>query len=178
VEFISLLVGLREGTMLIVSYYLLGLAVSVLAASVCLSTGRRAGKCVEVDLDALHAASVCLPTGGRVAADGIATAIFKDLTWDEKARLSNIRGIWTQWYDRCRKRAILKQKSMYSWARTLALAAVLCLMGVLLEAEFDQPVTIGNVLAGFRRPNPTASISQVPQPPPFHENTRFKDGER
>jgi hypothetical protein len=149
--------------MLTVSFYFLGLAISVLAASVCLSTGKRAGKCVEVELDALHAASICMPTGGHMAADGITPSIFKDLTWDEKARLNSIRAIWTQWYDRCRKRAVLKQKAMYSWARTLALSAVVCLMGVLLEAEFDQPITITNILAGFKRPYPIASSFQVPQ---------------
>ena len=33
------------------------------------------------------------------------------------------------------------------------LCAVLCLIGVLLEARFDQPITLGTVLAGFRDPH-------------------------
>jgi hypothetical protein len=151
--------------MLTVSFYFLGLAIFVLAASVCFSMGKHAGKSVVVDLDALHAASVCLPTGRRASNDGITTAMYKDLMWDEKAKLNTIKTIWMQWYERCKKKAILKQKAMYSWTRTLALSAVLCLVGVLLEAEFDQPITIGTILAGFRRPYPATSSFQEPQLP-------------
>jgi len=139
------------------SFYFLGVAVFVLAASVCLSKGKRAGHCVEVDIDALRAASVCLPTGRRAAADSTTATLYKELTWDEKARWKDMKAMWMQWYHRCQKNAILKQKAIYSWARTMALCALLCLVGVLLEAEFDQPITIGNILAGFRRPDPVAS---------------------
>jgi hypothetical protein len=157
--------GVTGYPMLMISYYFLGLAAFFFAALLCFSLGKRAGKCVEVDLDALHAASICLPTGRRGADDVITTTLFKELVWEEKVRLSTFKTIWTQWYDRCKKRAIQKQKTMYSWTRTLALSAVLCLTGVLLEAEFDQPITIRNVLAGFRRQNPMASNFQEVQLP-------------
>jgi hypothetical protein len=91
-------------------------------------------------------------------------AMYKELTWDEKVRWSNMRAMWMQWYDRCRKNAILKQKAIYSWARTLALCALLCLVGVLLEAEFDQPITLRTVLAGFRRPDPVAATDSQSSP--------------
>jgi hypothetical protein len=140
------------------SFYFLGLATCILATSVCFSRGKRAGRCVEVELDTLRAASVCLPTGRRVAPDGAATmlctatAIYKGLTWDEKAKWTDMKAMWVQWYHRCQEKATLKQKAMYSWARTMALCAMLCLMGVLLEAEFDQPITLNTVLSGFRDP--------------------------
>ena len=138
--------------MFVASFYFLGLAAFILATSVCASWGKRAGRCVEVELDTLRAASVCLPAGRRAAPDGTATTIYKELSWDEKVKWTDMKAMWTRWYHRCRERAILKQKAMYSWARTMSLCAVLCLVGVLLEAKFDQPITVGTVLAGFRDP--------------------------
>ncbi len=77
--------------------------------------------------------------------------------WDKKARWTNLKALWGRWYGLCQEKAIQKQKSLYSWARTMALCSMLCLMGVLLEAEFDQPITFRTVLAGFRHMEPVAS---------------------
>jgi len=151
--------------MLTISYYFLGLAISILLASVCLSWGKRAGQRAEVELDTLRAVSVCLPAGRRVPTDGIAETMYKELSWDEKARWRDARTIWMRWYGRCQEKAIQKQKAMYSWARTLALSALLCLGGVILEADFDQPITISNILAGFKRSvPPAASATAEPRP--------------
>jgi hypothetical protein len=127
------------------AFYFLGMAVFVLAASICLSNGRRAGQHVEVDLADLRVASVGLLTTGRKP------------SWDE------IRALWMKWYARCQEKAIVKQKAIYSWARTLALCAVLCLVGVLLEAEFDETISVSRVLAGFRHPYPVATDCHTPQ---------------
>jgi hypothetical protein len=162
--------------MLTISYYFLGLAVSVLAASVCLAKGRRAGKCVEVELDALRAASICMPTGRREITDDAVAALYKHLSWEEKAKWSNIRAMWTRWYSVCQEKAALKQRAIYSWARTLALCALLCLVGVFLEAEFDQPITLRTVLAGFRRPCPPAVCLQTsPLGPRAFPNSRVDE---
>ncbi len=117
------------------SFYFLGVAVFILAASVCLSKGKRAGHCVEVDLDTLHAVSVCLSTERWAAADGTIAKMYKGLMWDKKAKWTNVKAMWVRWYDLCQEKAILEQKAMYSWARTMALCALLCLVGVVLEAE-------------------------------------------
>jgi hypothetical protein len=53
--------------------------------------------------------------------------------------------IWMQWYSQCQEKALLKQKATYSWARTMALCAALCLIGVVLEATFDEPITLAQV---------------------------------
>jgi hypothetical protein len=139
------------------SFYFLGVAVFILAASVCLSRGKRAGHCVEVELDALRAVSVCLPTERWVPADGTIGKMYKELLWDKKAKWTNMKAMWMRWYGLCQEKASLEQKAMYSWARTMALCALLCLVGVLLQAEFDQPITLSNVLAGFRHTDPVAS---------------------
>lgn len=147
------------------SFYFLGLAAFILAASVCLSTGRRASQRVEVDLDSLHVALVCLSAGRPAAADATTVTGDRGPTWDEKAKWQKMKAIWMRWYGQCQEQATLKQRVMYSWARTLSLCAALCLVGVLLEAEFDQPITIRNILAGFRRPSPAAADLPTPQ---FH----------
>jgi hypothetical protein len=135
------------------SFYFLGLAAFILATSVCATWGKRAGRCVEMELDTLRAASVCLPTGRRAAPDGTATTMYKEMTWDEKAKWTDMKAMWMRWYHHYQEKAISKQKVMYSWARTMSLCAVLCLVGVLLEAKFDQPITLTTVLAGFRDPS-------------------------
>ena len=103
------------------------------------------GQRVEVDLADLHVASVGLLTAGRKP------------TWDE------IRSLWMMWYARCQEKAIVKQKAIYSWARTLALCAVMCIVGALLEGEFDEPITVSRIMAGFRRPCAAATELQMPQ---------------
>ena len=109
------------------SFYFLGVAIFILAASICCSKGMRAGKCVELDLETLRAAAVCLPTGRRAAADGTTANEYKELAWDEKAKWGDMKAMWTRWYARAKKKASLQQKAIYSWARTLALCALLCL---------------------------------------------------
>jgi hypothetical protein len=139
------------------SFYFLGLAGSILAAAFFLTKGWRAGRCVEVDLDTLRAVSICLPTDRSAALEGTFSKIYKELMWDKKVKWTNLKAMWQRWYALCREKAIQKQKAMYSWSRTMALCSVLCLIGVLLEAEFDQPITMRTVLTGFRHPEPAAA---------------------
>ena len=54
----------------------------------------------------------------------------------------------------------------------MALCAALCLMGVLLEGEFNQPITVQNILAGFRRHRPSASRIETPNPHTAPERMR------
>ena len=160
-----------EAPMFTASFYFLGLAASICAALFCLSTGKRAGRCAEVDLDALRAATDCLPMGGRAVAEIAPSAMIKELTWDEKIKVSNIKAIWLRLYYQCKKKAVEKQKAMYSWARTLSLCALLCLSGVLLEAEFDQPITFSTIIAGFRHPASAANFSTLPAAKPQNAST-------
>ena len=98
-------------------WYFLGLAACLLMALCCFTRGNRAGRRVEVDLGDLRVASLCLVSAGSKP------------TWHA------IRALWMRWYLQCQETAIRKQKALYSWSRTLSLCAVLCLIGVLLEAE-------------------------------------------
>jgi hypothetical protein len=47
----------------------------------------------------------------------------------------------------------------------MLLCAALCLIGVLLEAEFNQPITFHTVLAGFKpQPSPASRVVAPTQP--------------
>jgi hypothetical protein len=127
------------------TFYFLGLAGFIVAASACLSVGRRAGRRAQLDLADLHSASVSLVTLGRKP------------SWEE------LRSLWMVWYARCQESAVARQKAIYSWARTLALCAVLCIIGALLEGEFDEPISLSRVLSGFRHSAPAAAtMSESP----------------
>lgn len=130
--------------MLTATFYFLGVAGFLLAASTCLTMGRRAGQHIQVDLDDLRAASVSVLTSG------------KKPSWDE------MRALWMKWYARCQEKAIAKQKVTYSWARTLALCATLCIVGALLEIEFDQSISLRSIIAGFRS-SPAVATNHTPQ---------------
>jgi hypothetical protein len=138
-------------------FFFLGIAASLVLALVCLRIGKRAGQHIEVDLSALHAASLCLSTGRRAAAGNATTTSDNEPTWDEKAKWHEMKVMWMQWYARCQETALLKQKAMLSWARTLALCAALCLMGILLQVEFDKPISISNILTGLGWSRPVAT---------------------
>ena len=139
------------------SLYFLGIAAFICAALFFLVTEKRAEKSVEADTDKLHAALIDSSTGTQMTLGDLPSSMCRNLPSEEKARLSDWKSLWMQSYIRVKRKAFLKQKAMYSWARTMALCAALCLMGVLLEAEFNQPITLQNILAGFRRPSPSAS---------------------
>jgi hypothetical protein len=96
------------------------------------------------------AVSFCFSTAKPATGDGTATGR-QSLTWDEKATWPEIRAAWLEWYARCQKMEAPRQKAMCSWGRTLVLCAGLCLGGVLLEVEFDQPISVRSILAGFRQ---------------------------
>ena len=124
------------------TWYFLGLAGCLLATLLCFTRGKKAGRRVEVDLADLRVASLCLVSAGSKP------------TWHA------IRAMWMKWYLQCQHTAVRKQKAMYSWSRTSALCAVLCLIGVLLEAEYGKPISASTILAGFVQSPPAATDSQ------------------
>jgi hypothetical protein len=146
--------------MFMATFLFLGIAGLIVAVSACLAIGKRAGRYVEVDLDALSAASICLSAGRRKVADSTTATGNSEPTQDEKSRWREMKMVWMEWYGRCQEKSLLKQKTMYSWARTLALCAVLCVVGVLLEATFGQSISLSHILDGFRSSHPAATSSQ------------------
>lgn len=119
-------------------FYFLGLAGFILATSVCLSAGKR-------------------------ATDGAIRAISNEPTVDERAQWGEMEPLWMMWYGQCRENALLKQSMVYSWARTMVLCAALCLIGVLVEVEFGQPISLRNIVAGLSQSHSAAALAQSPR---------------
>jgi hypothetical protein len=117
------------------TFLFLGLAGCIVAAMACLTIGKRATRYAQVDMDAYRLASVCLSLGRRMASDGAGNPIDDDPALDDKSRWRAMKTVWMNWYSQCQEKATAKQKVMYSWARTLSLCAILCLVGVLIEAK-------------------------------------------
>jgi hypothetical protein len=128
--------------MLTATFYFLGVAGFMVAACTCLTKGKRVSQHLEVDLTDIKAASVSLLMAG------------KKPTWDE------MRGLWMQWYARCQTKAVLKQQAINSWARTLVLCAVICIIGIVLQVELDEQASLAHVFGGFGRRPAAASHDQ------------------
>jgi hypothetical protein len=126
------------------TFYFLGAAAFILSATACLTVGKRMSRNAKVDISDLREASLSVLTSGQ------------NPTWDQ------VRALWIKWYARCQEKAVLKQKAIYSWARTLALCAILCVIGVLLECEFDEPISFSRILSGFRNLRPAATAVEMP----------------
>jgi hypothetical protein len=129
--------------MVTATWYFLGIAACLVTAIACLTKGRRASRRVEVDLADLRMASLCLVSAGTKP------------TWQA------IRTMWMKWYFQCQEAAIQRQNSLYSWARTLALCAAICLMGILLEVEYGRPITADGVIDGLVPVPPVAASPQT-----------------
>jgi hypothetical protein len=140
-----------------------GMAGFIVAALFCFSARKRASQYAEVDFDALHAASACLSARRGAVADDTRATRDKEPTCDEKAKWREMKVLWMQCYAKCQERALARQREMCCWARTLALCAALCLVGVLLEGAFGQSISISNILADDRHPHSVAASSQASQ---------------
>jgi hypothetical protein len=112
-----------------------------------------------------------------VATADSTTTYNKKPTWDEKATWPEIKALWMEWYERCQEMEAPKQKALCSWGRTMALCAGLCLVGILLEVQYNQLISIDNILAGFRRSPPVAASYQR-SPSHLHQNTAPKGMDR
>jgi hypothetical protein len=112
--------------MLTLALYFLGLAGFVVAASVCLSIGR------------------LLKVHSSVATFDEDPAWFGMTSWDE------VKSTFIVWYVRCQAREFDNRRTILSWARTLLLCAGLCCIGVCLELEFDETVSLSQIIADFR----------------------------
>ena len=139
--------------MLTAAFYCLALAGFIVAALVCLLKGRRTDQHVEVDIRSLRTAAVCFLAGCRAVDRGTAAAEEGEsaAAKHEKAKWREMKALWLQWYAQCQEQAFLKQKALLSWGRTLVVCALLCLVGVCLEVQFGEPISIDKIFAGLIR---------------------------
>jgi hypothetical protein len=82
------------------------------------------------------------------------------VVWDE------IKATWTEWDTHCKESKMPRKKALLSWGRTFALCTGLCLIGVLLEVEFDCSVTVDHILAGLIPSRSAIKLTQPEKPKP------------
>ncbi len=119
-------------------FFFLGVAGFILAATVCLSAGKR-------------------------AADRTTAARGKEPTLNERVKWQEMEPIWMVWYAQCRENAIKKQKAIYSWVRTLALCAALCLLGIVLNVELDEQASAPRIWSRITHSHLAASHTSQPK---------------
>ncbi len=125
--------------MLTSAFYFFGMAGLLVAASVCFSIGR------------------VLKVHGSLVTGDEDPAWYGARTWDE------MKATFIVWYARCQEREAKNRKMILSWARTLLLCAGLCLIGLYLELQFDQTVSVSQIAASLRRPHMVSTTLQPPQ---------------
>lgn len=114
--------------MVVATFFFLGLAICTFAGLVCWTMARSIKKAQK------RASHVDRP------------AIDEKVMWLElKAALADL-------YSRYELRESPRQKSLRSWAGTLIICAGLCMIGILIEVEYGQTITIDRICAGFVGP--------------------------
>ncbi len=83
-------------------------------------------------------------------------ACCRDATWCE------IKEAWANWLARCQEIEASKRKAIRSFARTLVLSAALGLVGVVLEVDFGQPISVDSIVAGLVQSQPVRTVSHSP----------------
>lgn len=96
---------------------------------------------------------------------GVAISIFVGLvcywlaTFSKSARTETTTGETVAWnniktaliglYSQYEKKETSKQRALRSWAGTMVICAGICMIGVLLEAKYNQLITVETIVAGF-----------------------------
>jgi len=112
------------------------------------------------------AASVCLSIGKLVKAGVNGAALDKKPAWDGKTTWEELKEACLEWYARCQEREAANRLKILSWARTFLLCAGLCLVGVGLQVEYDEAVSVPQIVSYLKRPHPVSTRSQLPQATP------------
>jgi hypothetical protein len=110
--------------MVTATFFFLGLAICIFAGLICFSMARSMQK-------------------ARYAAQTNQPAI------DEKAVWLQLKAALVDLYSRYEARESPRQKALRSWAGTLVICAGLCMIGILLEVEYNQFISIDQLLSSF-----------------------------
>jgi hypothetical protein len=86
---------------------------------------------------------------------------------NEKAIWLELKTALADLYSRYEIRESPKEKLLRSWAGTLVICAGLCMIGILMEVEYKQTVTIDRIIASFVGPQ-HVSVSVAPDLPATH----------
>lgn len=87
-----------------------------------------------------------------------------EVTESEKALWLQLKAALMELYSRYELKESPKQKALRSWAGTLVICAGLCMIGILLEVEFNQRISMDQVFAGFLGPQHVSVPANVKVP--------------
>ena len=71
------------------------------------------------------------------------------LPWDENADWEDIKAAWIAEFSTSEENKTPQYVAASSWGRTFALCAVLCILGVLLETQFNRRISLAEILSCF-----------------------------
>lgn len=119
------------------------------------------------------AASVCLSIGRLLRVNAVA-ALDKKREWDGKTTWEDMKAAFLVYYMRCQEKEAANRKRVLSWARTLLICAVLCLIGLGVQIEFDETASLQQIVAHVKRSHASAAHSQLP--PALPQQTEDQGG--
>lgn len=86
-----------------------------------------------------------------------------EITESERALWLQLKAALMELYSRYEVKETPKQRALRSWAGTLVICAGLCMIGVLLEVEFNRHISIDEVIAGFLGPQHVSVPANLPR---------------
>jgi hypothetical protein len=82
-------------------------------------------------------------------ARSIKTSKAPEMPANEKAAWEQIKNAMYELHSRYESTETPKQKALRSWAGTLIICSGLCMIGILMEVEFDRVISYDSVFSGF-----------------------------
>lgn len=79
------------------------------------------------------------------------------LSADDRLAWYQIKAAMRDLYSRYEIRETPLQHSLRSWAGTLVICAGLCLIGIVLEVEYDQRISVDNIFSGLTGEHPVST---------------------
>jgi len=116
----------------------------------------------------LVAGSVCFSIFRLLKVHGVISSIDDNPAWSGTRKWDEMKATLIVWYTRCQEREAANRRAILSWARTFALCAALCVIGVCLEVQFDQTITFSRIIAGFQQLHAVSTVAQPAQSSPHN----------
>ena len=105
------------------TFFFLGLAICIFAGLICFALSR--------SLKAANAANAIQPSP------------------DERAAWERLKKALVELHSRYESTETAKEKTLRSWVGTLVICAGLCMIGIVLEARYDQLISVKSVVSGL-----------------------------
>ena len=141
----------------------LGLATCIVAALLFFSLGRRTGQCAEVNFNALHAASECISAGRRGAMDSLsAVGKTRTVAAGQGKMAGNERGLDAVLFAVPGKGPAKAETNVWLGPHVRLVRAI-CLVNLVLEIEFGEPIRISSIRPRTGHQAAAASHLQSPQ---------------